>query len=116
MTLPDSLTIVASLHGTEQAVDVALGKRGPGFLTDLDRLVAFTAADAVRISFALEFAIRPEIGGGVDELAWIEGDPGQAIVKAPGRHRLGDHHVGAGVAGELYGGFPAVAGHHQDRD
>jgi hypothetical protein len=79
----DSIAVLTGLHGTEQAVDIALGKRGAGLLTDFDRLVAFAAADAGRVSFDLESAVGTEIGRRVDKLARVESDPRQAIVEAP---------------------------------
>jgi hypothetical protein len=103
-------------HRAEQVVDIALRECRAGLLADFDRLVAFAAADSVRISFDLESAVGPKICRGVDKLARVEGDPGQAVIKAAGRHRLGNHHVGARVAREFYARFPAVAGHDQNRN
>src|SRR5262249_656657 len=111
-----SLTVLPGPHRAEQAVDIALRECGARLLADFDCLIAFTATDAIRVSFDLEPAVGSEICRSVDKLARVESDPGRAVVKAPRRHRLGDHHVGASVARELYTRFSAVARHDQNRN
>src|ERR1700730_2091525 len=108
-------SILSGSRGVEQAVDIVLRQGWTGLLGDLDRAIAFAATDAVGIAFDLEAAVRSEISLGVDELARIEGHPGQTIIEVGGRQRFGHHHIGAGVATGLDGRLAGVAGHDQDR-